>query len=398
MPETAGVRTRVQSIDILRGAIMIIMALDHARDYLSQAAQHFAPDDLTQTTAGLFLTRWITHFCAPVFMLLAGTSAFLWQYRGHTKAELSRFLVTRGIWLIFIELTVVRCLGFYFSFDYSFIALLVIWAIGASMVALAALIHLPPRVLLGVSLAMIVLHNLFDKVRAAQFGGLAWLWDILHQQGVFKLGDHTILSGYPLIPWIGVMSAGYCFGELFLLAPERRRTILLRLGSALTIAFLLVRGVNIYGDPRHWAPQKSAAFTVFSFLNCAKYPPSLDYLLMTLGPAIIVLGLIEHVRVSAANPLMVFGRVPMFYYVIHLPLIHGVAVVLAGIHFGDLAFLQKNPLPVLGGNSSTFPADYGYSLAGVYVLWALIVASLYFPCRWYANLKARRREEWLSYL
>jgi uncharacterized membrane protein len=395
---TPGVRSRLQSIDILRGAIMIIMALDHVRDYFSADAQHFAPDDLTKTTAALFLTRWITHFCAPVFMFLAGSGAFLWLQRGRTRGELSRFLVTRGIWLIFIELTVVRCLGFYFTFDYSFIALLVIWAIGGSMIALAGLIYLPPRVLLAVSVAMIVLHNSLDGVSAAQFGAMAWMWNVLHQPGAFQLGQHTILLGYPLIPWIGVMSVGYCFGQVFLLDAERRRWILFRLGWAITAAFVVVRAANIYGDARPWAVQKSAVFTVLSFLNCVKYPPSLDYLLMTLGPAIIVLALIEHVRVGPRNPLLVFGRVPMFYYVLHLPLIHALAVVMAGIRYGDPLFLIKHRLPTLVGPTPDFPADYGYNLLICYVIWILIVVSMYFPCRWYANLKSRRREEWLSYL
>ena len=400
MPDetTSGVRTRLQSIDILRGAIMIIMALDHVRDYVSRDAQHFRPDDLTQTTAALFFTRWITHFCAPVFMLLAGAGAFLWQQRGRTKGELSRFLITRGLWLIFLDLTFVRCFGFFFTFDYGVIVLLVIWALGASMIALAALIYLPQRLLLAVSLLMIFLHDLTDGVRAGQFGGWAWLWDILHQQGAFPLGGHTMVTAYPLVPWIGVMSAGYCFGQLFLLEADHRRRILLRLGTAITLAFVLVRAINIYGDPRPWTAQKSTVFTVLSFLNCAKYPPSLDYLLMTLGPAILVLGLIEHVRVGPSNPLLVFGRVPMFYYVLHLPLIHAVAALIAGIQFHDLAFLFKHPLPTAGGDPKTFPADYGFGLPGVYLAWFLIVVALYFPCRWYADLKQRRRDAWLSYL
>jgi uncharacterized membrane protein len=394
---TPGVRTRLQSIDILRGAIMIIMALDHVRDYLSTDAQRFAADDLTRTTAALFLTRWITHFCAPTFMFLAGTSAFLWQQRGRTRSELSRFLITRGIWLIFLELTVVR-LSFFFTFDYSVVVLLVFWAIGGSMIALAGLIHLPPRVLLVVSIAMIVLHNLLDGMKAAQFGGMAWMWNLLHQPGAFQLGQHTILAGYPLVPWIGVMSAGYCFGQLYLLDPERRRQILFRLGSAITIAFFVVRAANIYGDPRPWAMQKSGVFTAFSFLNCVKYPPSLDFLLMTLGPAILVLALIEHVRVGPKHPLLVFGRVPMFYFVLHLPLIHGLAAVLAGIRYGDPWFLIKHQLPTLAGPSPGFPADYGYNLLTCYLFWILIVAILYFPCRWFADLRSRRKDGWLSYL
>jgi hypothetical protein len=207
-----------------------------------------------------------------------------------------------------------------------------------------------------------------------------------------------ILVGYPLIPWIGVMSAGYCFGHVFQFDAERRRKLLWRLGMAITGAFFLVRAVNIYGDPRPWAVQKSALFTVLSFLNCVKYPPSLDFLLMTLGPLILVLGLIERVRVSAANPLLVFGRVPLFYFVIHLSLIHLLAAILAGIRYGDPWFLLKHQLPTLAGPSPGFPVDYGYSLAMCYVFWILIVASMYPPCRWFAGLKARRRDAWLSYL
>lgn len=394
---TPGVRTRLQSIDILRGAIMIIMALDHTRDFFSTDAQHFAPDDLSRTTAALFLTRWITHFCAPGFMFLAGTGAFLWQQRGRTRADLSRFLLTRGLWLILLELTVVR-LGFFFNLDYSSVMLIVFWALGAAMIALALLVHLPPKALLAVSIAMIALHNLFDGIKAAQFGGFAGLWNVLHQQGAFRVAGHVVVVAYPLVPWIGVMSAGYCFGQLFLLEPDRRRWILLRLGSTIIAAFLVMRAVNVYGDPRPWTAQKSALFTVFSFLNCAKYPPSLDFLLMTLGPLIVVLGLIEYVRLSSTNPLVVFGRVPLFYFVWHIWLIHAVAVLMAGIHYGDPAFLLKHQLPTLGGRSPGFPADYGYNLAGCYFFWALIVFTMYFPCRWFAGLKARRREAWLSYL
>ena len=384
---------RLQSIDILRGAIMIIMALDHVRDYFNTSAQHFSPEDLSRSTMALFFTRWITHFCAPVFMFLAGTSAFLWQQRGHTAGELSRFLLTRGVWLIALELTVIRSLALYFTFNFDFVALLVIWALGASMIALAALIHLPPRVLLAVSLALIALHNFFDKVKDT-----GWAWKILHQPGTFQIGGHTILVGYPLIPWIGVMSAGYCFGQVFLLDPARRRSILLRLGTAITAAFFVVRAINRYGDPRLWTIQKSAVFTVLSFLNCTKYPPSLDFLLMTLGPAILALALLEHARLEPANPFIVFGRVPLFYFVLHLSLIHSLAALLAGIRYGDLLFLFQHQLPTLAGPSPGFPADYGYNLPTCYFIWLCVVAIMYIPCLWYADLKLRHHNEWLSYL
>jgi uncharacterized membrane protein len=394
----AGVQGRLQSIDILRGAIMIIMALDHLRDFFSAEAQHFAPDDLSRTTAALFFTRWITHFCAPTFMLLAGAGAFLWQQRGRSTGDLSRFLVTRGLWLILLELTVVRCLGLFFTFDYSVVVLIVFWALGASMIALAALIHLPARVLLVVSVGMMLLHNLLDGIKPQQFGNFAWVWNFLHRPGGFKFEGHLTVVTYPLIPWVGVMAAGYCFGKIFLFDSDRRRALLLRLGGAITVAFVMVRAINLYGDPRPWAVQKSALFTMMSFLNCSKYPPSLDFLLMTLGPAILVLGLIEHVRLSRANPLLVFGRVPLFYFVLHIPLIHVLAVVAAGIRYGDALFLVRHNVPSLVGPSPDFPADYGYRLLVCYVIWILIVAALYWPCRWFADLKARRRDPWLSYL
>ena len=387
-------KPRIQSIDILRGAIIVIMALDHVRDFVHAAAFNFSPTDLSRTTAPIFFTRWITHLCAPVFMFTAGLGAFFWA-RGRPKRELSAFLLKRGLWLMLLDWTAVH-LALYFDLDYRFSVVNVLWALGLSMVVLAALVHLPPRAILIVSLAAIALHNLADPVTAANFGAAAPLWNLLHQIGVFRLGGRSILIAYPLVPWFAVMSAGYCCGRLFEIDSAARRRILLRAGAALTLAFVILRAVNVYGDPARWTRRPTALFTLLSFLNCTKYPPSLLFLLMTLGPALIALALLDRVRLPAANPLIVFGRTPLFFFVVHLFAVHAAAVLLAYLRYGPAEFLL-HPLPSMGG--SGFPQDYGFSLAAAYAVWIAIVALLYPPCRWYAGLKARRKDlPWLSYL
>jgi uncharacterized membrane protein len=391
---------RVQSVDVLRGLVMIIMALDHTRDYVHATAMVYQPEDLAHTTAAIFFTRWITHFCAPVFMFCAGLGAFLWLERrrgaaGGTSA-LSRFLWTRGLWLIFLEFTLVR-LGFYFNLDYSLVILLVFWALGMSMIALSLLVHLPFRVLLAVSLGMILLHNLADSVRAASFGSAAWLWNLLHQPGLIQTGGPALIVAYPLVPWIGVMAAGFCAGRFYRLPAERRSSILVRLGLALTVAFVVLRLVNVYGDPRPWASGASPLFTLMSFLNATKYPPSLLFLLMTLGPAIALLGWLDGVRPTERNPFLVFGRVPLFYFVLHIPLIHALAVGLTWLRYGAQSFLFLPP-PTLGTARDLFPADYGWSLGVTYAVWLVTVVLLYPVCLWFSRIKARRRSWWASYL
>lgn len=379
---------------------MIIMALDHIREFFHSGALAFSPEDLSKTTAAIFLTRWITHFCAPVFMFTAGLGAFLWAQRrdsgGHNKAALARFLLLRGLWLVFLELTVAR-FALYFNFNYSMIVLIVLWALGCSMIVLAALVYLPIGALAAISIAMIALHNLLDGITAAQFGSAGWIWNVLHQPGVFPFAGHQILLAYPLVPWAGVMAAGYCFGRVFLLEPDRRQRVLVRLGLGVTAAFFVIRAWNVYGDPAPWSIQRSPVFTVLSFLRCSKYPPSLDFLLMTLGPAVAVMGWLERVRLSAANPLLVFGRVPLFYYVIHLYAIHGIAMLMAWMRYGTAAFLL-NPPPGMGGQRQAFPPDYGYPLWVCYAVWLVVVMLVYPLCRWFAELKQRRRDWWLSYL
>jgi len=376
---------------------MILMAIDHIRDFINSAAMSFSPTDLSRTTAPIFFTRWITHFCAPVFALTAGMGAFFWAQR-RTKAQLSRFLLTRGLWLMVLEVTVLRFILYLdFGFTHTLFILTVLWMLGLCMVVLAALVRLPPRLLAALSIAVVAAHNLFDGVQAAQFGRLAWIWDILHQQGVFRVGGDSVLTAYPLIPWFAVMACGYCLGQAFLWDDARRRRFLLRLGVALSAAFVVLRALNVYGDPARWSFERSSMFTVLSFLNTTKYPPSLEFLLMTLGPALLAMAWLERARLSSTNPLIVFGRVPFFFFLLHLAVIHALTIAMNFIRYGNASFLFT-PAPSMGGPRQTFPPDYGYGLWVVYAVWIAVIVMLYPLCRWYAQLKQRRRYWWLSYL
>jgi uncharacterized membrane protein len=382
--------SRLDSLDLLRGLVMVVMALDHVRDFLHYATRLFDPTDLSRVDAALFLTRWVTHFCAPVFVFLAGTSAFLYGSRRKTKGELSRFLLTRGLWLVFLELTVIR-LAWTFDPTYRITPGQVIWAIGWSMITLSALVYLPVWAVTTFGVAMVALHNLLDPLTSASFGTLDWLWAILHTgEPLEPFAGRQFIPLYPLIPWIGVMAAGYGFGRVFLLEGERRRRLLLRLGVGLTLAFVILRALNFYGDPRPWAVQGSGLYTFFSFINTQKYPPSLLFLLMTLGPMMLALRLFERDTGTAFRPFITFGRVPLFYYVLHLYLIQLLAVLFAIARYGPQikeAFAGGQP-----------PPDYGYGLWVVYGVWIGVVAILYLPCRWFAELKRRRSAPWLSYL
>jgi uncharacterized membrane protein len=399
--ERLSARARLYSVDALRGLVMVIMALDHVRDFFHVYAKSFDPLDPSKTWTALFFTRWVTHFCAPTFVFLAGTGAFLSTRRGRTKKELSRFLLTRGLWLILLELTLVR-FGWFFNFDYHFLFVQVIWAIGWSMIVLAGLVHLPVRAIAAFGLAMIFLHNALDRIQAADFGSLRWLWVVLHETNIIMPRPGVLfLAAYPLIPWVGVMAAGYAFGELLMLERERRRRILLRLGGACIALFVVLRALNIYGDPLRWSSQpRGTWFTLLSFLNTQKYPPSLLFLLMTLGPSIIALALFDRAggREPGAlmRPFVVFGRVPMFYYLLHVPLMHLVAVVFSLARYGRADWLFMNwPLP---GQPPLEPQGYGYNLWVVYAVWLGVVVALYPVCRWFAEVKQRRRDAWLSYL
>ena len=336
---------------------MMLMAIDHIRDFVARSAMQFSPTDLSRTTAAIFFTRWITHFCAPVFFLTAGIGAFLWMQPGrHSKPELSRFLITRGLWLILLEVTVLRVvLLSQVTYHGSVVILFILWAIGMSMIALAGLIYLPLRALTAVSIAIVTLHNLLDGVPAERFGKAAWVWEVLHQQGAFSFGGLTFAIAYPVLPWIGVMAAGYCLGTVFTWDAARRQRFLLRLGTAMTVGFVVIRSINIYGDPNPWQHQASHLFTLLSFLRTTKYPPSLDFLLMTLGPALIALALLERTRFSADNPLIVFGRVPFFYYGLHLAVAHLIVIGMNFVRYGSAPFLLDG-CAIDGRRRKAFPA------------------------------------------
>jgi uncharacterized membrane protein len=385
--------SRLMTVDALRGAVMIVMALDHTRDFIHAGAMAFSPEDLTRTTPLLFLTRWITHICAPTFMFLAGAGAGLRFEREHDRGRLSRFLWTRGLWLIVVELTIMR-LAMNFSFSFANpLLLLVLTALGASMIVLAGAIYLPRSVLLPVSLAVIALHNTLDGVQPGTFGALAPVWNLLHQPGAFSLAGAIVVVGYPLIPWIAVMATGFCVAPV-LAANANRRAVLLA-GLALCAGFVLLRALNVYGDPSPWSAQPSFGFTVLSFLRTTKYPPSLQFLLMTLGPALVVLSVIDRLPRSWQAPLAIIGRVPFFFYVLHFWLLHVVASTLAWLRYGSSSLTYLfHPLPSMGGPRDLFPPGFGYSLPVVYLVWLGVVLGLYPLCRWFSALKQQRRGEW----
>ena len=392
----AGARPRLDSVDLLRGWIMIFMALDHVRDFFHvDMLRGIDPTDPTQTYPALFFTRWITHFCAPLFFFLAGTGAFLSLGRGKSKRDLSYFLVTRGLWLIVLELTWVR-FSWMFSLDPANAFGQVIWALGWSMLLMAALIHLPLWALTTFAVVMIAGHNLLDGLKPADFGSFAWLWIILHVQAPFQYGPGwSFFVVYPLVPWIGVMAAGFAFGALLKKEGAERRRKVLWLGIALTAAFVVFRATNLYGDPQPWAPQKNALYTFFSFLNCTKYPPSLLFLLMTIGPALVMLSLFDRELGKWSRLVITMGRVPLFFYLLHFPLIHILAVGAAYLHHGYAGGAWDGP--PWPGAPVPYPAGYGYGLPGVYAVWLLVLALLYPLCHWFAALKQRRRDAWLSY-
>ena len=373
--------TRIVSIDLLRGAVMVLMALDHARDFFGAGALN--PRDVSEPA--LFLTRWVTHFCAPVFIFLAGISAFLYGAQGRSTGEVSRFLLSRGAWLIVMEWTIVR-FGWTFSIVPTRLVAQVIFAIGVSMIALAVLVHLPRWLIAVIGIATIVGHNMLDGIKAEQFGAAAPLWNLLHQPAMLQLTpDFRFFVLYPLIPWIGVMAAGYALGPVFRLDRETRLHWLLGLGALTTAGFLVLRASNLYGDPAPWVMHDSLTATALSFINCEKYPPSLLYLAMTLGPALLLLAAFEHARGRLADWVATFGKVPLFYYVVHLFALHALAVLYAWWLAGFEPLLGK-------------PDGYGLGLTGIYAVWLAVVLVLYPLCRWFAALKRQGRGWWWSYL
>lgn len=400
-------KKRVFSVDILRGLVMVIMVLDHIREFVHADAFLYSPTDLTKTSTTLFFTRWITHFCAPVFVFLAGTSIYLQRINGKSPRELSRFLVTRGIWLIVVEFTVVR-FALFFNFDYSLLGFAeVIWIFGVSMIVLAGLIFLPLRVIAVIGLVVVAGHNLLDGIRIPpeiSFAGtpppdfLQSIWMLLHQQGMIHFGDLTkVFVAYPLIPWTGVMALGYVVGSLYEMEVEKRRRILLRLGIAVTVLFVILRAINIYGDPAPWAAQPSALFTSLSFLNTTKYPVSLLFLLMTLGPAMLLLYGTDksHGNGRIARFLMTYGRVPLFYFILQMFYAHAAGIILGYAAGQDAGFLFTN-YPFAANVQPS--AGFGFPLWVVFAVWIAGLFILYPLCAWYGKLKRNNRHWAFSYL
>ena len=388
-PEPAA-RRRLEPVDVVRGVIMVLMALDHTRDFFGIPGQN--PTDLSRASAALFLTRWVTHFCAPVFFLLTGTGAYL-SLRRRTTAELSWFLLTRGLWLIFLELVLVRCFVYQFNVDYRVTMLLVLWALGWAMIVLAALVRLPLTAIIAIGIVLIAGHNAFDGVRSSNP-----LWSILHGPGfVLNTPDRVVFAAYPLVPWVGVTAVGFGLGRIYSWDDASRRAFLLRAGVVLSVGFLLLRGINRYGDPAPWSAHASAPFTVLSFLNVTKYPPSLDFLLMTLGPAMIMLAVVDRGTPRWLRPALSIGKVPLFYFIGHFLLIHVLAVVFCYARYGAAHWMFESP--DLGRYPFSAPPGWGYSLPIVYLLWGcVVVAGMYPLCRWFAGVKQRRTDPWLHYL
>jgi len=405
-PVVAASRVRIESVDLLRGLIMVIMMLDHTRDFVHRDAFSFDPTDVSRTFPVLFFTRWITHFCAPLFVFLAGTAVSFQEARGRSKAQLSRLLVTRGLWLIALELVVLRPLLF-FNFKYGELLFFmqVIWVTGWSMIVLAGAIHLPWRWTIALSLSVIAFHNLLDGVRVTTFNGPGtpipgfWesVWYVLHRQGpIFPLGfpGPVVFVVYPLIPWPAVMLAGYAFGALYRKEEGQRRRALLLLGGAIVAGFVVIRLINAYGDPVSWTMRFGAAKAVLSFLALSKYPPSLLYLMMTIGPGILFLAFAErHASSALARVFITFGRVPLFFYALQWIVSHGLAVTVTWMAGKPVGYLFSNI-----GFAGPPPTGVGFGLPVVYALWILGVILLYPLCVWFASVKARRRDWWLSYV
>ena len=392
--------SRIASIDVIRGAVMILMAIDHVRVYSGLPAGGPTP--------GIFFTRWITHFCAPTFIFLAGTSVFFYARK---RADASRFLLIRGFWLILLELTLLR-LAWTFNFDFAHYEMAgVLWVIGWCMILMAALVKLPLATTGAIGVVIIACHNLIDSrpwqivvgLNNSKFSGL---WKILYvgfYAGPVQFGPNgpNLIVLYSIIPWIGVMAAGYAFGKILLLESTQRTRLCLTIGLVAIALFLVLRGFNLYGDPRPWhlsvqhQDSSPGMPALFSFLNGTKYPASLDFLLMTLGPIIALMPLLETARGTFARTIALFGRVPFFFYVLHIPLIHALALVVSKIRMGSISpwLFTNHPM----GNPEP-PEGYTWSLPLLYVVWAISIAILYFACRWFANVKATRTTWWLKYL
>jgi uncharacterized membrane protein len=391
---------RIESIDLLRGLVMIIMALDHTRDFFHQPAMTDNPLNFATTTPLLFFTRWITHFCAPVFVFLAGTSAFFQSSRKSTS-ELSKFLISRGLWLVFIEIAVIN-LAVTFDPNYTVIGLQTIWSIGISMIILGLAIWMPFSAILTVGLLIVFGHNALDFYEQ-QFPPnhtFNIFYSFLHRPGVYPLGGgHSLLILYPILSWSGLMMLGYCFGKLFTrFEGDQRKKVLTWLGLGIILFFVALRATNIYGDANPWSQQKNGLFTVFSFVDTVKYPPSLLYMCMTIGPAILFIALWGNVKNAATKFITVYGRVPFFYYVLHFTLIHilsTIAFFTRGHSFAQgIHTTSEGPLPPF---NFIIPGE-GYSLGIVYLVWIFVFVSLYPLCKWFSEYKQTNKQWWLGYL
>ena len=389
---------RIQSLDILRGLVMALMALDHVRDYTNTGYMFIDPTNLDATTPGLFMTRWITHFCAPVFVFLAGTSAYLYGLKQASKSQLAKFLFTRGLWLIFIELTIVN---FSWTFDISLSVHIfqVIWAIGICMLLLSALIYLNKKVLLAIGLAIITGHNLLDPIALQGSGIQSILWYLVHQFNflVINQGEGMLAIAYPFLPWLGIMILGYCFGHFYQQGfdPRIRRKRLLQFGFGAILLFFTLRLINVYGDLKPWEIKDSFTYSVLSFINVTKYPPSLVYTLMTLGPALLFLYTIETVKNKFTRFMVTIGRVPFFYYILHLYVIHllgMIGLVILGEDWRELILTVDN-------FKSGYLLTIGFDLWVTYLVWVVVILALYPICKKYMTYKANNKDKWwLSYL
>ncbi|RED43980.1 putative membrane protein [Winogradskyella eximia] len=388
---------RIESIDVLRGLVMVIMALDHVRDYFHiNAFTGNYPENLESTNIILFGTRFITHYCAPVFVFLAGTSAFLYG-QNKPKKELSKFLITRGLWLIFVEIFINNFL-WWFDVNFGFINLQVIWAIGLCMIVLGLIVYLPKRIILALGLLIVFGHNTLDGIIKEGDSISSILWYILHQGQFLSFSEgHYVSFSYPILPWIGVIVLGYCFGEFYKKDASKalRKKWLLYIGISAIVFFFTLRGFNFYADLVPWTIQDTSEKTVISFFNLTKYPPSLAYILITLGPALLFLYFIETIKNTATNFLLVFGRVPFFYYMLHIFFIHVAAII------GLLLTGKDWKLMILDNETmnSGILQGYGYPLFTVYLIWIIIILALYPICKTYMHYKTNNKDKWwLSYL
>jgi uncharacterized membrane protein len=379
---------RLPGIDEMRGLVIVLMALDHVRDFFDADALRFSPTDLAHTYPALFFTRFATHYCAPSFALLAGIAAFLHGEKLADRAALARFLWTRGLWLIFLDAVLISPI---WTLQFGKIEFGTLWAIGCGMIALSFLARLPPKFSLTIGAAILLAHDLLDDLHASAFGAFGPFWSLLHEPGPLPFGlNGSVL--YPVLPWIGVVAFGYGLGPLFLADAGQRRRVLTRLGVVALALFAILRGGNFYGDPHPWSLQPSGTFTALSFLNVSKYPPSLLYALVTLGPALILLVQLERVRGVVGGVLAVFGRTPLFFYILHLYAALGAAAALAFARGFDLRQIEEFAA------KGVVPENFGVGLLGTYVAWIALVAALYPLCRWFGSVKQRRRDWWLSYL